>query len=63
MNKPQQKIHEMAGGDLDVWVDPGGGICMKVRTEFNDPVELGEREALALADLLIKLVEDLRKKT
>jgi hypothetical protein len=60
MNDPHQ-IHQVAGGDLDVWVDPGGAICLKVRTEFNDPVELAEREALALADLLIKLVEDLRK--
>lgn len=60
MNHPHQ-IYQVADGDLDGWVDPGGVICLKARTEFNDPVELAEREALALADLLIKLVEDLRK--
>ena len=60
------------GSDIKVFIEDQpllrGGValdvaadCLKVRTEFNDPVELAEREALALADLLIKLVEDLRK--
>ena len=61
MNKPHQKVHEIAGGDIDVWVDPGGAICMKARTEFNDSIELSEQEALPLADLLIKLVDEIRK--
>ncbi len=61
MDKPEQEIHSAASGDLEVWLDPAGVICLKVRSSFNDPVELGEREALALAQLLSKLVQQLRE--
>lgn len=50
-------VFELAGGDICVWVDPGGAICLKTRDQFNDPIELAEHEALALADLLRRLVE------
>jgi hypothetical protein len=53
--------HQIAGGDMDVWVSEGGSICLQVRTAFGDPVELGEQEALALAALLTKLVEEQRE--
>lgn len=53
-------VYELAGGEIDVWVDPGGAICLKIRNQFNDPVELGEHESLALAELLTKLVKELR---
>lgn len=56
-------IHQIAGGDIDVWVSEGGAICLQVRTDFADPVELGEKEALALAALLVKLVESQRDST
>lgn len=57
MNKEQTHIHVVADGEIDGWVDPGGAICLKVRNKDNDPVELGEREALALAKLLTELVK------
>jgi hypothetical protein len=43
---------------ITVWVD--GGIHIKTREPHGDPVEMTEEEALALADLLGKLVEEHR---
>ena len=60
MNAQQTHVYEMAGGDIDVWVDPGGAICLKVRNEFDDPVELAQHEAVALAELLIRLAKEER---
>jgi hypothetical protein len=53
-------VHEVASGDINVWVDPGGAICLKVTNKFNDPAELSEHEALELANLLIRLVKESR---
>ena len=46
-------VHHMAGGDIDVWLDPGGAICLQKR--ISDPVELAEHEAVALAELVLQL--------
>jgi hypothetical protein len=54
-------VYELAGCEIDVWVDPGGAICLKTRKQFNDPVELADHEALALAALLTRLVEEQRR--
>ena len=54
------RVYELAGGEIDVWVDPGGAICLKTRNQFNDPIELAEHEALALAELLTRLVKEQR---
>jgi hypothetical protein len=43
---------------ITIWVD--GGIHIKTREPHGDPVEMTEEEALALADLLGKLVEEHR---
>jgi hypothetical protein len=48
-------------GELDVWVDPGGAICLKTRNQFNDRIELAEHEALVLAELLTKPVKEQRE--
>jgi hypothetical protein len=61
MEDQKPEVFEIAGGDIDVWVDAGGVICLKVRNKFNDPVELAEHEALELGNLLIRLVEELRR--
>jgi hypothetical protein len=53
MNIEDGAVHQMAGGDIDVWVDPGGAICLQKR--ISDPVELAEHEAVALAELLLRL--------
>ena len=55
------RVYELAGGEMDLWVDPGGAICLKIRNQFNDPLELAEHEALALAELLTKLVREQRE--
>ncbi|WP_157008140.1 hypothetical protein [Xenophilus azovorans] len=57
MNERTPHVYEFANGEINVWVDPGGAICIKTRNEFNDPVELAEHDALALAELLIALAE------
>ena len=58
MEQQKPHIYEVADGDIDVWVDPGGAICLKVR--INDPAELAEHEAIELAELLIRLVKEQR---
>lgn len=55
------KIHEAASGDIAVWADQGGPICLKVCNQHRDPVELSEEEALELASLLTLLVDEARR--
>jgi hypothetical protein len=50
------QVFKIAGGDIEVWVDPAGSICLKARNRFDDPIELGEQEALSLSELLARLV-------
>lgn len=47
-------IYELAGGDINVWVD-NGVIMLKIREPYGDPIELNEEQALELADLLARL--------
>jgi hypothetical protein len=54
------KVHQVASGDIAVWADHGGCICLKVRNEHRDPVELSEEEALELARVLTRLVDQVR---
>jgi hypothetical protein len=60
MSESKADIHELAGGQVVVWIDPGpsGGICLKLENKFNDPVELADHHALELANLLIRLVKE-----
>lgn len=51
-------IYEFVGGELCVWLDGSGVICLKSQNKFNDPVELAEHEALQLAELLKRLVAE-----
>jgi hypothetical protein len=44
--------------NISVWVD--GGIHIKTREPNGDPVEMSEEEALALSDLLRRLVAEQR---
>lgn len=55
MNIVNSQVFKMASGDISVWIGEGGGICLRLNTTFNDPVELGEEEALQLGELLIRL--------
>ena len=58
MSNIEQKIYRMASGDILVWVGEGGGICLRPNSSSSDPIELGESEALDLANLLIRLVKE-----
>jgi hypothetical protein len=53
MRMENDAVHHMASGDIAVWVDPGGAICLQKR--ISDPVEPAEEEAVELADLLLRL--------
>ena len=57
----QTKIYEVASGDIALWVDEAGCICLKTCNEYHDPVELSEEEALSLASVLTQLVKDIRE--
>lgn len=59
MTMDESKIYELADGEIYVWVDPGGAICLKVRNEFNDPVELTEPQAMDIATVLNRLAREL----
>ena len=48
---------KLAGEQVSVWLDPTGGICIKLHEPFNDPVEQAEHEALELAEVLTRLVQ------
>ena len=48
-------VYELAGGEITLWAEDSGAIMLKVREPFGDPVELGEEEALELAELLTRL--------
>ena len=47
--------------DVTLWVADGGSIHIKTRESHGDPVELTEEDALELAAILVKLVEELRE--
>ena len=54
------RVHELAGGEICVWQEESGVIMLKVQQKYNDPVELGEEDALELAELLTRLVNEAR---
>ncbi len=51
-------VHKLSGGDVLVWLDPDGGICIKTVEPHGDPVELSDQDALELARLLTQLVQE-----
>lgn len=51
---------KLASDQVSVWLDPTGGICIKLHEPFNDLVELAEHEALELAEVLRRLVQKQR---
>jgi hypothetical protein len=53
-------VHELAGGDITLWIDAAGIIHIKTKNEYNDPVELNDEEALELSQLLAHLVSESR---
>jgi hypothetical protein len=55
-----RQVYELAGGEVFVWQEDSGVIMLKVQQKYNDPVELGEEDALELAELLTRLVKEAR---
>ena len=49
-------IEVFASGEVMIWLDPSGVICLKTVNPHNDPVELAEHEALEIAEALTRLV-------
>ncbi|MEH6422425.1 hypothetical protein [Pseudomonas sp. CGJS7] len=54
------KIRSAAGGDIRLWIDDGQSIHMKLCNPYDDPVELTEHQALALAETLRMLAHRLQ---
>jgi len=46
------KVHSLFGDAVKVWVEPDGPIMLKAVETSGDPVELNEKEATELANLL-----------
>jgi hypothetical protein len=57
MNSVPVPVEEFASGEVLIWLDPAGGICIKVLNSSNDPVALAEHEALEIAEALTRLVQ------
>jgi len=53
-------IYKIANGEIVVWQDESGCVCIKTINAHNDPVELAEHEAIELSELLFRLVEQNR---
>lgn len=53
------RVYELAGGEVQVWVDRGGAIIPNIRTSSGDPVELAEHEAIEIGELLIRLAKEM----
>lgn len=51
----ENEVYTLFNDEITVWLD--GGIHIKTRNKYNDPVELADFEAIELANLLIKLAE------
>jgi hypothetical protein len=56
----EAKLYTVAEGEVTLWCDPAGVVCIKTMEPHGDPVELTEDEALELAAILTKLAEEAR---
>jgi hypothetical protein len=45
---------------VTLWIADGGAVHIKTREPHGDPVELSDEDALELAAILTKLVQELR---
>ena len=52
------KVYEFEGGEVVVWYD--GCVCIKAISPapYNDPVEMSDEAAVALAETLLRLVKE-----
>lgn len=47
--------HPFLPGEIEVWRDPAGTICLRSQNAYNDPSELGDEGIIYLAEILILL--------
>jgi hypothetical protein len=59
MAEQGSKIFSLSDGEVRLWIDEDGAICLKAVTSFNDPVELSSAEAMKLAQILKTLSEQI----
>lgn len=52
-------VFSLAGGEVIVWAEPKGPLCIRAVTTAGDPVELAEREVHELIAVLQKLLAKL----
>jgi hypothetical protein len=52
-----KEVHELAGGEISLWIDDDASIHLKSNNKFKDPIELNANEARKLAQLLLKLAD------
>ena len=53
------KTYTLAGGELELWAEPGSAVMMKVVSNSQDPIELGEGEVEELISILTTLSQEL----
>lgn len=53
------KIHELSGGELEVWADPCGSVMIRINSKYKDPLEFGEGEVQELIDILQRLLKEI----
>jgi hypothetical protein len=58
MDDTSPHVFEVASGDIYLWADPCGAVFLKIRSQPGDPVELGQDEALELAEILMRMVKE-----
>jgi hypothetical protein len=51
-------VYELSNGEILVWREEGGAICLKVHTRRDAPVGMDEAQALDLAGLLTCLARN-----
>ncbi|VAX11593.1 hypothetical protein MNBD_GAMMA26-660 [hydrothermal vent metagenome] len=59
MAEQNGKVFSLGDGEVRLWIEQDGAVCLKAATKFNDPVELTPKEALELAHLLKTLSEQI----
>jgi hypothetical protein len=59
MAEQGSKTFSLSDGEVRLWIDEDGAICLKAVTSFNDPVELSSAEAMKLAQILKTLSEQI----
>jgi len=53
-------VYELSNGEILVWREEDGAICLKVHTRRDAPVAMKDAEALELAALLTRLAQKSR---